>query len=354
MAWAGPALVRFDPESGKPVPFPKGRETCRYGESYNAAGWKPRILGQETNCAEIPTIGGGRTFQDGFCVAPNGDIYVIATEAHGNIYDDLRKLGQAEKLKKQDRLGGLNFLVVYAPDGSMKHLSALPGLLHSNGIHVGRNGNVYVSMAVKPSGQKEPDGIAAGQPSHGYWGSLLCFGSSFDKFPLAAVNSSFEGKLEGKPDFFITNGTSVRTDGLRWHYGGVMPSTSASGECVCANSRFGFDGFERSFVPAMQTYNVNVLDANGNLIARLGGYANADSRGKDSPVVDPKTGLLRPRRADDPADSKPPKELAESVGFRWAPFITVTDEAVYALDYAIRRVERCTLSYAAEETVPAP
>jgi hypothetical protein len=71
-------------------------------------------------------------------------------------------------------------------------------------------------------------------------------------------------------------------------------------------------------------------------------------------VIDPKTGLLRPKRADDPADLKPPKELGERIGFRWVSYVDVTDEALYTFDYNASRIVRCTLGYAAEETAPLP
>jgi len=348
---AGSALVRFNPADGKPVPFEKGRATCRYPE-FGRHEWTPSIRGQETNCIEIPTQGGGRTFQDGFCVAPNGDIYVVATEGHPSIIPRLRRLGQGEKLKPGRRLP-VNLLVVYGPDGSRKHLSALPGLPVSEGIRVARGGDVYVSVAVRPTGRKEPDGIAPRMPFQRYWGTLFRLESAFNTFPVGVVHGPYEGKQIDRPSH--TNGRSkLLVEGARWQYAGVAPAVSYAGSCVCANSRLDLDGFERAFVPAMQTYSVNVLDANGNLIAQIGSYGNADSRGTDSPVVDPKTGLLRPKRPDDPADLKPPKELAERIGFRWAPFVAVTDEALYALDYGARRVVRCALSYHTEEAAPVP
>lgn len=145
-------------------------------------------------------------------------------------------------------------------------------------------------------------------------------------------------------------GDKMQIETVRWHYGGVTPVSTISG-CICHNSRFDLDRFDRAWVPAMQTYTVNVLDSNGNLVVRVGGYGNADSRGKDSPVVDPKTGLLRPKRPTDPADLVPPKELSERPGFRMARYVAVTDEALYAMDQGNGRVVRCTIGYHAEETV---
>ena len=59
---------------------------------------------------------------------------------------------------------------------------------------------------------------------------------------------------------------------VRRQYGGVAPSSSFSGGCICSNSRFDLDRFDRALVPAMQTHTVNVLDANGNPAMRIGGH----------------------------------------------------------------------------------
>ena len=134
----------------------------------------------------------------------------------------------------------------------------------------------------------------------------------------------------------------------------MSPSDSLLGGCVCYNSRFDLDGFERAWVPMSQNFSVNAIDANGNVILRIGSYGNPDSRGKDSPVLDPKTGQLRLRKADDPADLKPPKELAEVIGWRAPRFVAASDEALYVNDTGNQRFVRCALGYAAEETVPAP
>ncbi len=106
-------------------------------------------------------------------------------------------------------------------------------------------------------------------------------------------------------------------------------------------------------MPASQTCTVNMLDANGNMIVRTGGYGNVDSRGKDSPVLDSRTGGLRPRRAGDAPGLKSP--LAEpEVGFILPQYLGVTDEALYVCDGGNMRVVRARLNYAAQETVRPP
>jgi len=220
-------------------------------------------------------------------------------------------------------------------------------------VRVGRGGAVYLAGMYHPVGQSVPDGIAReGKCLPALWGTLIKFGSSFDKFPVGSIAGSWEGKLEGKPTHYagagyhIGRGRPIRMENMLWDYGGIAPLVEVG--CTCEGSSFDLDRFERVFVPAVQTCSVNVLDANGNLILRAGEYGNADSRGKDSPVLDPKTGLLRPRRPDDPPDLKSP--LAEpDLAFIFPRYVTVTDEAIYVDDEENHRIVRAALRYEAEE-----
>jgi len=143
----------------------------------------------------------------------------------------------------------------------------------------------------------------------------------------------------------------VRIENALWDYPGY--GLFKGNGCMCPKSNLSMDGFERCFVPALHTCTVNVLDANGNIVVRIGGYGNADSRGADSSVPDPKTGQLRPRRPDDPAELKSP--LAEpDIGFAHPNFTAVTDEALFVNDRANYRIVRAALGYAREETVALP
>jgi hypothetical protein len=334
----GGSVTRFDPATGKPVPFGDKKEL------------------------PYDFCGGCRSFQDGFCVAPNGDIYLSLHEAEGSkIVPKLQAVGQGATMKAKPGWthNMLLFLHVWGPDGTQKHVSAFPGMYTSCGIRVARNGNFYVAFNARPIGQKGPDGATDGD-----WGTLVAMDAALQefKFPVGRIYGNDcpfkrgggvapEWPLKGEPMYRGRDGgDKMQIETVRWHYGGVTPVSTISG-CICHNSRFDLDRFDRAWVPAMQTYTVNVLDSNGNLVVRVGGYGNADSRGKDSPVVDPKTGLLRPKRPTDPADLVPPKELSERPGFRMARYVAVTDEALYAMDQGNGRVVRCTIGYHAEETV---
>jgi len=88
---------------------------------------------------------------------------------------------------------------------------------------------------------------------------------------------------------------------------------------------FGFDDYERCFVPAAQTCTVNVIDSNGNVIARLGGYGNLDSLVQE-----------------------------KDLGFNLPRSVAVADDAMWVHDIGNRTIVRAALGYHAEETVAMP
>ncbi|MBA4387926.1 MAG: hypothetical protein C0404_08085 [Verrucomicrobia bacterium] len=332
---SGRVIVRFDPATGRPVPFEKGDVEVGF-------------LGEKVKAIRTAMAGGDRMIGDGLCVAPNGDIYVVASEPAPAFHDELRKNGQAKNLVKPSGKmlgdGQVDVLQVFRSDGSLKHISALPGLMPVCGLRVMRNGNVLLNSGLRKIGVRVPEGIAPGRPAFGDWGTMICFDSQFETFPVGSIRGTYEEPLKGAPTYVgaYMSDKPVGVERVRWDYSGIAPM----------ESRFDLDGFDRAWVPATHTFSINVLDANGNLIARIGRYGNADNRGPDSPVVDPKTGLLRPRRADDPVDLKSPDELAAEPGFYWAPAVAVTDEALYVNDQGNSRIVRCKLACLAEETVP--
>jgi DNA-binding beta-propeller fold protein YncE len=344
---AGRWLVRYDPDKREYGTFP-GAQPVKGMKHKGAPVTGIHILANRAV----------RTFQDMMGVAPNGDIYVPA----GIRKEDIPLLKEAglpwplhKRIYHSAFFGSL--LKVYSPEGKLKCLSALPGLGSSNGVRIGRSGAVYIALECKPAGGVGPEGIAPGSKFNGgIWGTLVKFDSALNKYPVGKIEGRWREKVKGKPTHRwgghgARDHNDVRMKNMHWDYGGVSPLMQ--GGCVCIKSIFDLDGFERVFVPAMQTCTVNVLDANGNIVVRLGGYGNADCRGKDSPVPDPKTGELRPRRPDDPKDLKSP--LSEpNLGFIHPNFIAVTDEAVYVNDRGNERIVRAKLGYHAEETVTVP
>jgi len=360
----GEWLARYDPEARKFVPLtaPEAQPVRQggYGSKKYDFSKRKRVSfrGQPVLGVYAPAAGGGRTWQDPFGVAPNGDAYIPA----GIVQEHIAAMEKAG-LPRPAKPFGTNFCVlqVYSSEGKLKCVSALPGLGLSSGVRVGRGGAVYIVLACQPAGQKLPEGLAPGGTFvASEWGTLVKFNSTLDKFPVGSIIGRWGATKPDKPTHHYGNcggsfntgrGTPVVIENLLWDYGGVCPVTLSG--CTCMNSLFDLDRFERCFVPAAQTSTVNVLDANGNIVVRLGAYGNADSRGKDSPVLDPQTGLLRPRRPDDPPDLKSP--LAEpDLAFAFPKFVAVTDEALYVHDEENERIVRAVLGYHAEETAPLP
>jgi hypothetical protein len=275
-------------------------------------------------------------------MAPNGDFYV-PTPPMPEAVEELKKAG----ISNPDVL-----LRVYSQEGKLKSLQALPGFGLSCGVRIGKRGEAYAAMELQPAGQAAPEGIGPGiKWDPATWGTLVKFNSVYDKYPIGSMNED-----KAKPSHTRSlRKYPVRLEGAAWGYAGVSPLAEGGGTacCRCWKSVFDLDRFERSFVPASQTCTVNVLDANGNIVVRLGGYGNPDSRGKDSPVPDPKTGEYRPRRADDPPDLKSPLAVPE-IACAEPAFVAVTDEAMYVHDRGNERIVRAALRYQAEETVPLP
>lgn len=67
-------------------------------------------------------------------------------------------------------------------------------------------------------------------------------------------------------------------EGAEWCYGGVgfMSRSQGQNECWCLNANFALDRLGRSFVPETSHYTIAVLDANGNLMLRIGQYGNEE------------------------------------------------------------------------------
>ena len=119
--------------------------------------------------------------------------------------------------------------------------------------------------------------------------------------------------------------------------------------CHCNGQSFDTDLFGRTFYPDMLQFRIAVLDTNGNEVVRFGSYGNRDQRGPHSWVVDPKTGALRPRKDDDPADLVSPFAQPE-FAFSFLNGVAVGEKHLYATDTLNQRLTRIKLDCAVEAT----
>jgi hypothetical protein len=310
-------VIRYDPATKEYVPF-------AYGEPIDAREeWRLPLPTRGKAPIGIPVFycKGAHQFQDPFCVAPNGTIYVTTYCAKEH-FPELEKAG----LPQPAHLGThIHVLRVYEPDGKLKACCALPGLGISDGLRVGRSGTIYVVQGFKPIGQQLPHGLAAGSEyEESRWGSLVKFRGSLDRFPAGRIVGLWEDEPPDNPTHRVDR-WKLRLENALWSYGGVAPLSTSYTSCTCLKSSFGFDDYERCFVPAAQTCTVNVIDSNGNVMARLGGYGNLDS-------------LVRERH----------------LAFNLPRSVAVTDAALWVHDVCNRVIVRARLAYATEESVDVP
>jgi hypothetical protein len=259
----------------------------------------------------------------GICVAPNGDIYVGVTYSK-QTDAELEKAGLPRLGAKHLGAVCAPALRVYGPDGKLKTPNALPGLAELEGLHVGRSGAVYVVQPWHALGQKTPEGLAAGSTyDDSRWGSLIKFAGNFEKFPVGRIEGAWEPTPAGPTHEGA--GMKVKIDGALWTYAGVSPHSAKYNSCTCMKASADLDDYERSWVCAAQTCTVNVIDSNGNVMARLGGYGNIDDL-----MAGKRLSFGLPRNA------------------------AASDCAMWAVDLDFRALVRTSLVYRAEESVPVP
>ena len=304
-------LHRLDPE-GKPANYP-GMDTNK--------------LGPIDTASKGPNVG----FR-GHTLAANGDIYILQMKFYGH-----------------------GRVVVYSPAGKLKH-EALVGHIPngSGGLAVGRDGSVYVSGNVKPAERIYPADFADVLPKEAwvwwrrprpapwdrpYYNAYLYHWGSVLKFPPAG--GSFwpaykENGQDGRAAMDIPQGAAVYktgylnaevgVTGALWRFHGYGPVPSAAlnwgdPSCTCMGPRFALDGFGRLFAPDVFRFAVNVLDAEGNLIARLGRYGNADDGG---------------------------------LSLAWAAYASCSGGKLFLSDMANRRVSVVALTAAGTAEAPVP
>ncbi|MCW8130353.1 MAG: hypothetical protein KIS92_08400 [Planctomycetota bacterium] len=328
-------IYRYDP-SGKPLPF-SGTGTHKIvTKGYRGFGPNLGILG--------------------IAVSPAGNIYVMRTSNYG----------------KADMYGGR--IDVYGPDGKLKKENLIDGLGYGDCcLGVDAAENVYVGSNLKLPGKPYPDDFMGKLPDAGwtwwkgkeraapwcyphlntylfYWGSVFKFGPQggtfYGQHPWVLKEKDYGPP---KPPDVLANapadavpyrssylGYEVKVAGALWSFHG-LGSIPGSGDglspdpgCICHNSRMEVDPYGRVFAPDVFRFCVEMLDTNGNLIARIGKYGNADSAGPGSKVPEP------------------------AIAFAWPGFVSANQGKVMVSDPVNKRIVVVGFSYQAEATVAAP
>jgi NHL repeat len=253
-------------------------------------------------------------------------------------------------------------------------------------------GNIYVADAIKPKGWSLPPELVEGMKASGIkkmgkdpktarhfdwrvtmaersYGSIVKFSPKggmvkYAKAPSAKMMSAKaygNTALPAKPDLpetlkrieafyqqahpYPPNRRGVTTIGAEWIHPGV--GHMGPWRCNCESISFDVDEFGRSFFPDFSLYRIRVVDTAGNAVTHFGSYGNAECRGPESPVVDPKTGELRARK---PGEKLKSPFAKPDIGLAWPIGVGVTDKFAYIGDSINRRLLKVRLTYETEKT----
>jgi hypothetical protein len=313
-------MFRLDPETLKPMPFKKEYVVEWLSKNpyiaQNLRGnyhlWPGPFKENELGAIFCGNSGNNGCFQTGMHVSPDGKLVTGLREVNP---EWAKQQGHPE-MAKQGMAGG-SFLSVFDLDGKLLGVNVVGDTGNgSHGVAIDRDGNVYAGYGnVMPAGQDKLDGLAEMKVTKSSFGSLIKFRGQGGKYPLNVGTGAKVGKGQEMP-------------GALWVYGGL--SNLTGGNCSCHHARFYMDGSARIWICANQLCSIMVLDSNGNRVARLGRYGNPD---------------------DTDADLKAGKDGVRLV---WPRAVAASETAMYVIDFGNRRILKAALSYAAEETVPAP
>lgn len=179
------------------------------------------------------------------------------------------------------------------PDGTVKKRELVYGLREGTyGLKVDRQGNIYVADHLPPLGRKAPAEIekafadadqevpATYVTSYGSVFKIPPDGGGFvwGKAPEGAETPAED--VVRKPRVVWEPGHNSKMkatcENVTWQFFGGSPLPGTYGRCICTGIAFDVDDHARVFVPDAYRMCVHVLDANGNVIARIGGYGNQD------------------------------------------------------------------------------
>jgi hypothetical protein len=345
-------IIRLD-HDGKPVPFtgngalplPKGNKWEGGGGQYGdlegkdiyGGGLCPSALkkGGEVKAIWTGGISHSNIHERGLHVSPKGDIVAGIQFPYGG--ERALKYGipkEAVPVPKDPKKNPIpeardSFVAAWDRDGNILTLNAVGDTMNGHGVAMDRDRNIYAVWGLRvPAECKNWVGLP-GVPLNEDWGGFGCLVKFRGgvPFPRARVSSSAEssaGAVKLGPS--SKSGSIAPVDNsILWAYPGVVGQTT--GPCPCHNVRYDMDYYARHWLPADYLYSIVVIDANANIIARLGRYGNVDDTDEDV------------------------KAGRDGLRFVWPRAVAVSDAALYASDRNARRILKAAISYAAEETV---
>jgi hypothetical protein len=332
-----PLVSRFDPTSWREVPWD-------YGESYKGHSWGMGAKGADLISALATP--GHRSFNfwhlGGLDVSVKG--HLVVTTCNGTGMSDAPgwKPGEAHFdyqgrpyspgiYPGRARWGEIH---IWDKHGKLAAEDVVPGMGHLNGIGVDQDDNIYMlAVSKRMIGGKLYDPALERDAS----GTVLKVRAGKCRVLSSGGNVPIPLPEASRPrrPIDLAGYTTGWVEGAEWFYGGVGFCTP--GGCVCWNCRFTKDYFNRSFAPETLHYSVAVLDANGNLILRVGQYGNVDD---GVPLV------------KDGGPAAPRSIGGDEVALFYACYVgTHTDRRLFIADAGNARIASVKLGYHAEEKV---
>ncbi len=273
----GTDVARFASVGGPEVPFYHGEERLHVG--FDAHRTLPMV-----GALSLPGTGRPKWFHlGGFNVSPTGKVIVSCVNTEQltiripGAFTGLYPTGYAYKPPAFP--GRLRWAEIHVWDaqGKLLYEDAVPGMALTDGLALDREDNIYL-MAAANRVEKDTE------PYLPHAETLIKVKPKAAKVISASKSKNTEPLPPGQrpkraPD--LTRGSLEKAwvEGAEWLYGGVGFggfNVSPENGCACWNARFALDLFARSFAPEVDRFSVAVLDANGNLMTRIGSYGNVE------------------------------------------------------------------------------
>jgi hypothetical protein len=320
-------LARFDPGTWREVPWDYGEQhVVGFFGDYAAVSVLPaRGVNWHMGGLDINALGN---------VAISTYIRWNDKDRRGikNVHGRTAAEEKLPRLYPGRRIVGMGPVIhVFDRHGKMVCDDALPGLGITHGVKIDNDNNVYVGGTATVRLGEEPyfndmtGSIIKAKP-----GKARLVGGRNTPVPLTT------GRQPDRPCDF---NDKTWVEGAEWVFGGVGwcgKDRSAYG-CDCWNIQFDVDEYARTFAPEIDRYSVVALDANGNVVLRMGRYGNIDEG--------------RPLIKDGGPPAPRPIGSDELTLFHGAYVAVDTDRRLYVVDNGNHRVASVRLSYHATETV---
>lgn len=336
-------VARYEPSNWREVPWDYGEERKSVGYAHGAGKRAPVIAALRNQ--------GAATWNSGeMGVSPMGNL-VVACHMTKDAYE--KKVRKAPpKVHKADAYTPKLYpgravythkqavIHVWDRHGQILHRDPVPGTPDTYGVEIDREGDIYfLASATRCYGGKKyfDDMTGTVMKFKPHKGRILAASRKKDVCPVPLKDAD---RPKRPVDIYSAKlGGGAWVQGAEWMYGGVgrFGQVQSSCGCSCSIARFALDYFRRSFAPEIGRYSVAVLDANGNVILRLGRYGSVDD-GK--PLV---------------ADGGP--AVVNAIGgdevalFHACLVATHTDRRLFIADHGNSRILSVKLGYHAEEKV---